>query len=34
MEQLHIEQNTQEWLEARKQYRTASEAAIVQSILS
>lgn len=32
MEQLHIEQNTAEWLEARKQYRTASEAAIVLGI--
>lgn len=32
MKQLHIEQNTQEWLEARKQYRTASEAAIVLGI--
>lgn len=32
MEQLHIEQNTQEWLDARKQYRTASEAAIVLGI--
>ena len=32
MEQLHLEQNSQEWLDARKQYRTASEAAIVLGI--
>lgn len=32
MKQLHLEQNTPEWLEARKQYRTASEAAIVLGI--
>lgn len=32
MEQLNIEQNTPEWLEARKQYRTASEAPIVLGI--
>lgn len=32
MEQLHLEQNSQEWLDARKKYRTASEAAIVLGI--
>lgn len=32
MEQLHLEQNSQEWLDARKNYRTASEAAIVLGI--
>lgn len=32
MKQLHLEQNTPEWLEARKQYHTASEAAIVLGI--
>jgi putative phage-type endonuclease len=32
MKQLHVEQNTPEWLEARKQYHTASEAAIVLGI--
>ncbi len=29
MKKLELKQNTQEWLDARKQYRTASEAAIV-----
>jgi putative phage-type endonuclease len=32
MKQLHLEQNSQEWLDARKKYRTASEAAIVMGI--
>ena len=32
MEQLHLEQNSQAWLDARKKYRTASEAAIVLGI--
>jgi len=31
-QQLHLEQGTQEWLDARTQYRTASEAAIVLDI--
>ena len=32
MKKLNLEQNSPEWLEARKQYRTASEAAIVLGI--
>ena len=32
MKQLPLTQNSEEWLEARKQYRTASEAAIVLGI--
>ena len=32
MKQLKLMQNTPEWLEARKKYRTASEAAIVLGI--
>jgi len=32
MKKLELEQNSQEWLDARKQYRTASEAAIVLGI--
>jgi putative phage-type endonuclease len=32
MKQPHLEQNSQEWLDARKKYRTASEAAIVMGI--
>lgn len=33
MKQLNVQQNTPEWLEARKGYRTASEAAIVCGVL-
>jgi len=32
MKQLHLQQNTQEWLDARANYRTASEAAIVMGL--